>query len=294
MNKIIAGIDVGSGSIKIVIGEVSSETDKIHIKKSDYIPHNCCQTNEGVKARSFITSTALDIIPMAQYLAGGEVSLCTINFDVNDGNRKEFQSMVGKNAKYSFTNIPQNKLILSALNKDFHGNDIFVDIGLTNTRLHFFNQNKNITIPVGSYHITQDISMCLRTTKENAEELKINCENIVPDKVSKDEYIDVLLAKEQTIQKIPKTILAEIIEARVRNILSMANDEIRKQNIDDISKHRVVLTGGGALLKGINEVASDVFTLSIKDIHYNEKLVFDDLEFKPIYLPTLGLLLITD
>ncbi|MDR3224287.1 MAG: cell division protein FtsA [Holosporales bacterium] len=109
-------------------------------------------------------------------------------------------------------------------------------------------------IPVGSQHITNDIATVLRTTKSNAERLKILYgatvgpsaeESVLVSRV--DEYGD------EHVQNISKGMLDSIISARLDEILNLVQDYIRESGADKTLYQRIVITGGGSRLSGLNE-----------------------------------------
>ena len=58
--------------------------------------------------------------------------------------------------------------------------------------------------------------------------------------------------------------LAEIIEARVEEILSMILQEIKRSGYDGLLPAGVVLCGGTAQLSGIQELGRDIFSLPVR------------------------------
>ncbi|MDR0630531.1 MAG: cell division protein FtsA [Holosporales bacterium] len=114
-----------------------------------------------------------------------------------------------------------------------------------------------VKIPVGSQNITNDISMVLRTTKSNGERLKIlygvstgnainEIEHILVPKI--DEY------GEEHIQNISKGIMDTIITARIEEVLELVQDKIYQLEIDKFLYQRIVITGGGSRISGLNEL----------------------------------------
>ena len=58
---------------------------------------------------------------------------------------------------------------------------------------------------------------------------------------------------------IPRTEISEIIQPRMAEILSMANERVQSVRKTRQLSGNVVITGGGALLPGVVELASEVF-----------------------------------
>jgi cell division protein FtsA len=58
--------------------------------------------------------------------------------------------------------------------------------------------------------------------------------------------------------------LCEILEPRAEEILSHVQDEIKQKGFDRQLSSGVVLTGGGAMINGIIEVAEQVFNAPVR------------------------------
>src|SRR5207237_9912124 len=71
---------------------------------------------------------------------------------------------------------------------------------------------------VGGNHVTSDISIGLRTTLEEAENLKLNYGHAVPDVIDQAEKVEVRQVGGDRIQALPRKFLAEIIGPRMVEI----------------------------------------------------------------------------
>ena len=58
--------------------------------------------------------------------------------------------------------------------------------------------------------------------------------------------------------------LAEITEARAQELFSLIQDELRRAGLDSQIPAGLVLTGGGARLRGLPELAEKTFSLPIR------------------------------
>jgi cell division protein FtsA len=112
------------------------------------------------------------------------------------------------------------------------------------------------TIPIGGQNITNDISMVLRTSKSNAERLKILYGVSSEDSHHDEEQILVSRIDEygeEHIQNISKHMLNSIISARIEEILEISQQHIYENIPDKMLYQRIVITGGGSRLSGLNE-----------------------------------------
>lgn len=119
-------------------------------------------------------------------------------------------------------------------------------------------------LPVGANNITKDIAIGLRTTVGHAEALKRAHGVAMASMVDKDEPITVEDASGRGSKQVSRRLLASIIEPRAEELLTLADGEVRKSGLADGLSGGVVLTGGGAALPGIDELAEQVFGMPVR------------------------------
>jgi cell division protein FtsA len=114
-------------------------------------------------------------------------------------------------------------------------------------------------LPVGSANITKDVAIGLRTPFPQAEEVKRQHGVALASMVDKDEPITVEDASGRGPKQVSRRLLASVIEPRAEELLNLAEAEVRKSGLGDALSAGIVLTGGGALLPGIDVLAEQVF-----------------------------------
>jgi cell division protein FtsA len=119
-------------------------------------------------------------------------------------------------------------------------------------------------LPVGAVNITRDVAIGLRTTVQQAEEVKRKYGAAQAAQVEKDEPITVEDASGRGTKQVSRRLLASIIEPRVEEILTLADAEIRKSGIAEGLSGGVVLTGGCSLLPGIELMAEQIFGMPVR------------------------------
>ena len=132
---------------------------------------------------------------------------------------------------------------------------LILDIGAGTTGLAVFEEGELIyttIFPVGSAHITNDIAIGLKCDIDTAEEIKLESGTLFfkgPDKKKKIETMEgeALIFSQK--------MLSRIIEARVGEIFEVVNKELKKINRQGKLPAGIVLTGGGAKLPKIKELA---------------------------------------
>ena len=84
--------------------------------------------------------------------------------------------------------------------------------------------------------------------------------------------------------------LSEIIEPRMREIFNFCNNEICKSDVNREYTYGIVLTGGGALLKGCSDLAGEIFNIPVSiGKPVNIEKIKNDLD-NPRYATSLGLI----
>ena len=144
---------------------------------------------------------------------------------------------------------------------------VLIDMGAGTTDIVVYYEGgvrQTSVLPLGGHRVTSDIAQVLHTTFDNAEELKLNHGFAkFPATVGDDEItIDGIAGRQATVTN--RRGLAEIIEPRLEEILLLCRNEVRKSEVSDKLTFGVVLTGGGILLREIEEKAGEVFNADIK------------------------------
>ena len=133
-----------------------------------------------------------------------------------------------------------------------------VNIGRSSTEVAVFEGGDLIHIgflPIGGEFITSDIAIGLRTSLEAAEKIKLEYGSALPEGVGKREEIDVGELEGKESNFVSKKYIAEITEARVEEIFSKINNELKKIDRSGKLPAGAVLVGGGAKLNGLVEAA---------------------------------------
>ncbi len=142
-----------------------------------------------------------------------------------------------------------------------------VDVGGGTTDIAIFREGALIhtsVLPVGGVHITNDISVGLRTSLEMAEKIKLTHGCAMASLVKDDETIEVPAIGEGKPRTVARKVLAEIIEARVEEMFSMIQKELNQSGYADFLAAGMVLTGGTTLLQGMVELGDFVFEMPLK------------------------------
>lgn len=143
---------------------------------------------------------------------------------------------------------------------------VLVNIGAATTGIAVFEEGDPLHIavlPVGSSHITNDLAIGLRTSIKIAEQVKINEATCLLDQIKKRDDVDLATYDPDEDKKIivQRSEIAKITRARVEEIFDMIGKELKKVERFGMLPAGVVLTGGGAKLNGIVELAKNELKL---------------------------------
>lgn len=131
-----------------------------------------------------------------------------------------------------------------------------LDIGAGTTGMAVYEEGNLIhasVFPIGSGHITSDIAICLKTDIDSAEKIKLEY-GMCKEAVKKVDTKKIKIDGEDKIEFSPK-LLTDIIDARVCEIFSLANKELKSISRQKKLPAGIVLTGGGSVLPGIRNLA---------------------------------------
>ncbi len=141
---------------------------------------------------------------------------------------------------------------------------VLINIGEATTSMAVFEEGDLITtavLPLGSNHITADIAIGLRTSLDIAEDIKLEYGNAVVANVNKRDEINLADFSDTENESVSLKYVAEIIEARVEEIFDMVDKKLIEIDRSGLLPAGVVITGGGAELPGMIEVAKRRFRL---------------------------------
>lgn len=117
--------------------------------------------------------------------------------------------------------------------------------------------------PEGGFYITKDISTVLNTSLRDAEKLKKDHGFADSSKADENMMLDVpVVGKDEPVEYSEKY-LAEVIEARVRQIFQRISDRLDAIRAPKLPGG-VVLIGGAAVMPGVAELAGEYFSGKVK------------------------------
>jgi len=177
-----------------------------------------------------------------------------------------------------------------------------IDIGGGTTDIAIYQNNiirHSAVIPFGGNIITQDIKEVCKITEKQAEQLKIEKGYAFPIEELRSKNIKLKYKTENLIDKTEqfKTInaytLSEVIYARLEEIIRFVDHQLELSGYKEKLSSGIILTGGGSLLKGIQNVFMANLGIETNIGIPNQHISTSIEELKsPIYSTAIGLLIL--
>lgn len=143
---------------------------------------------------------------------------------------------------------------------------LVIDFGARTTSFAIFVDSKMIYsgyVPIGGWHVTSDIAKAFSIDFHEAEKLKILYGSVSETVVKSTSVISIEDSDENEIN-ITLGDLVNVIIPRLDEILELIKEQYDKINIDHLISRKVVLTGGGAMLKGLKEKTCLEFSKQVR------------------------------
>ena len=219
-----------------------------------------------------------------------------------------------------FSGLADGELLLNSTEKELGVMLIDIGFGICNVVLYMDDAiTFSSTIPIGSNNITNDIAIGLRLSIEDAEKVKNNIALLVKkakisldkdkqDKKYSPEYSpdglsdfksdgdlilklsDIGIEVDSGVEDIKKSMLDDIIDARLEEIFNAIKEDIKKSGFDYNMPSGVVLTGGGAMLDGIGKYAHKYLSSAVRVSHPSNLIGLTDEISTPAYSTVCGLI----
>lgn len=142
-----------------------------------------------------------------------------------------------------------------------------IDIGGGTTDIAVFEENTirhTAVVAVAGNKVTDDIRKGLGVMRDQAERLKCTYGMALADQASDAEEIAIPGIGGRTEKRIGRSTLAQIIQPRLEEILEIAAIEIKRSGYGRHLGAGVVLTGGGSLIPGTEELAAEVLGMDAR------------------------------
>jgi cell division protein FtsA len=147
---------------------------------------------------------------------------------------------------------------------------VCIDMGAGTTTLAVFSGSHLVHcdgIAIGSHHVTMDLARGLSTNLVDAERIKVLNGAAFATKSDEREIIAVppIAEDERDLpHQVSRAQIVRIIRPRVDEILELIRDRLKASGAADEAGRRVVLTGGGAQLPGLSDLAGHILGRQVR------------------------------
>lgn len=148
-----------------------------------------------------------------------------------------------------------------------------------------------MVLPVAGNHFTNDIAIGLHTTLKEAERIKKEYGWSYLPTLPQDNEIEVFAVDGLKRHRVMQSDLVSIIQPRAFEILTLVHNNIQKHKLQAHMRAGFVLTGGGALMGGMQHLASTIFNVPVRIGNPQLQNDFAAMLGTPIYATGYGLLL---
>ena len=146
-------------------------------------------------------------------------------------------------------------------------------------------------VPIGGDHFTNDLAVGLRTPIPEAERIKRNHGWAASAFIRDNGAIEIASVGDRPPRTIFPHMLTDIIEPRAMELLSLIRDDIQRAGIDGQIPAGFILAGGGARLRGLDDIIEQSFHLPVRIAEPKGLAELPDQVAQPEYATVVGLVL---
>jgi len=146
-------------------------------------------------------------------------------------------------------------------------------------------------IPIAGNHFTNDLAVGLRANIGDAERIKREDGYVGFDTQKTEGHVEVMMAQGNQTQHASKQHISFILQSRAQELLFMISHELQASDLHHFMTTGLVITGGGSLLQGLDELAQNILSLPVRiGMPKTDQVIPDSLQ-NPIYATGYGLLI---
>ena len=144
---------------------------------------------------------------------------------------------------------------------------VLVDIGGGTTDIAVWKDGSLIhsqIIPIGGNHFTNDLAVALKIPHNEAERIKIHHGSVLAEQLNQSAHITVQGLSGTKPREVQLSVVAEVLGARAEELFDVVRLMIEEKKLNGEVSGGFVLTGGGALIKGMPELGEYILMRSCK------------------------------
>lgn len=188
--------------------------------------------------------------------------------------------------------IASSEAVLTTEEKDL--GVILIDIGGGTTDIAVWKDDSLIhsqIIPVGGNHFTNDLAIALKIPPAEAERIKIHHGCVFSEEMSKSAHITVQGLAGMKPREVSMSLIAEVLGARAEELFKIIKDNLAEKGLENEITGGFVITGGGALIKGMPELGEFILGRPTKIGYPRSFGGMTNIMQNPKFSTVLGLLL---
>jgi cell division protein FtsA len=188
--------------------------------------------------------------------------------------------------------IASSEAVLSAEEKEL--GVCLVDIGGGTTDIAIWKGGSLIhsqIIPVGGSHFTNDLAVALKIPHLEAERIKINHGCVLSEQLNQSAHITVQGIPGTKSREIKINVIADVLGARAHELFQLIDASLQDKRVGSEISGGVIITGGGALIKGMQELAEYILKKPVKIGYPRSFGGMTNIMQNPKFSTVLGLLL---
>lgn len=161
--------------------------------------------------------------------------------------------------------IASSRSVLTAEEKEL--GVVLIDVGGGTTDVAVWKDGSLLhsqIIPLGGNHFTNDLAVALKIPHTEAEKIKLNYGTVLNDTRSTDTFISVQGLSGTKPREVSVATVVEVLGARAEELFQVIKEMIMEKNLQTEITGGFVLTGGGALVRGLAELAEYTLEKPVK------------------------------
>jgi len=169
-----------------------------------------------------------------------------------------------------------------------------VDIGAGTTDISVFTQGAmrhTASLGIAGDQVTNDIAFAFRTPTPSAEDIKVRYACALAQLARPEETIEVSSVGDRPPRRLARQMLADVVQKRYEEIFEMVQAELRRSGLEELVAAGIVLTGGGAKMEGVVELAEEMFHMPVRVATPQNVTGLGDVLCNPVHATGIGLLL---
>ncbi len=161
--------------------------------------------------------------------------------------------------------IASSRSVLSEEEKE--AGVVLIDIGGGTTDLAVWKNGSLIhseIIPVGGNHFTNDLAVALKIPHNEAERVKVHHGCVLAEGLNQSAHITVQGLSGTKSREVQLSVIANVLGARAEELFQVIDDTVKDKNLINQINGGFVITGGGALIKGLPELGEYILEKPVK------------------------------